>query len=88
VSPGEEQHKRVLHRGSSQTLAHSSNCTTKVGDAGRAGAVKIKDEKTGSVVTLQSSGGKEISEDEYKAVIVANASVQPPVAPSADPAQK
>jgi hypothetical protein len=39
------------------------------------------------VVTLQSSGDKEISEDEYKAVIVAMR-LQPPVAPSADLAQK
>ena len=29
--------------------------TTKVGDAGKGGAVKMKDEKTGSMVTLQSS---------------------------------
>lgn len=34
---------------------------TKVGEAGGAGAVKIKDEKTGSPVTLQSSEVKEIS---------------------------
>jgi hypothetical protein len=45
--------------------------TTKVSEAGRAGAVKIKDEKTGSTVTLQSSEVKEISEDEYKAGLAA-----------------
>ena len=36
-------------------------------DTGKGGAVKIKDEKTGSMVTLQSSEVKEISEDEYNA---------------------
>ena len=41
--------------------------TTKIDNAGRAGAVKIKDEKTGSTVTLQSSEVKEISEEEYEA---------------------
>lgn len=41
--------------------------TTKINEAGRAGAVKIKDEKTGSTVTLQSSEVKEISADEYEA---------------------
>lgn len=41
--------------------------TTKIDNAGRAGAVKIKDDKTGSTVTLQSSEVKEISADEYEA---------------------
>lgn len=41
--------------------------TTKVGGTGRSGAVKIKDDKSGSSVTLQSSEVREISEDEYKA---------------------
>ena len=41
--------------------------TTKIDNAGRAGAVKIKDGKTGSMVTLQSSEVKEISEEEYEA---------------------
>ena len=50
--------------------------TTKVDDAGKAGAVKIKDEKTGSTVTLQSSEVKEISEDEYKAGMVTTAPVK------------
>jgi uncharacterized protein YceK len=50
--------------------------TTKVDDAGKAGAVKIKDEKTGSTVTLQSSEVKEISEDEYKAGMVTTGPVK------------
>ena len=41
--------------------------TTKINEAGRAGAVKIKDERSGSVVTLQSSEVREISEEEYEA---------------------
>jgi hypothetical protein len=48
--------------------------TTKVDNLGRGGAVKIKDEKTGSMVTLQSSEVKEISEEEYEAGLRA----QPP----------
>ena len=39
--------------------------TTDVGKAGGTGAVKFKDEKTGSTVTLQSSEVKEISKDEF-----------------------
>jgi hypothetical protein len=50
--------------------------TTKVDDAGKAGAVKIKDDRTGSSVTLQSSEVKEISEDEYKAGMVTTAPVK------------
>jgi hypothetical protein len=46
--------------------------TTKVGDAG-SGAIKIKDEKTGSMVTLQSSEVKEISKDEYEAGMMTRA---------------
>ena len=49
--------------------------TTKINDAGRAGAVKIKDAKTGSMVTLQSSEVKEISSEEYEAAL----NTQPPV---------
>lgn len=45
--------------------------TTKVGETGKAGAVKIKDEKTGSTVTLQSSEVKEISSEEYEVAIKA-----------------
>jgi hypothetical protein len=48
--------------------------TTKIDDAGRAGAVKIKDDKTGSTVTLQSSEVKEISADEYEAGLKAEQS--------------
>ena len=50
--------------------------TTKV-DAGKGGAVKIKDEKTGSMVTLQASEVKEISKSEYQAGMMAKAPVQP-----------
>jgi hypothetical protein len=42
--------------------------TTKI-EATRSGAIKIKDEKTGSVVTLQSSEVKEISEEEFNAAV-------------------
>ena len=45
--------------------------TTEIKEAGRAGAVKIKDVKTESTVTLQSSEVKEISEEEYKAGLAA-----------------
>ncbi|HSE59614.1 MAG TPA: hypothetical protein VLA99_13005 [Nitrospiraceae bacterium] len=45
--------------------------STEVKETGRGGAVKIKDAKTGSTVTLQSSEVKEISEDEYKAGLTA-----------------
>jgi hypothetical protein len=34
-----------------------------------AGAIRIKDEKTGADVTLQSSEVKEISQDEYEAAL-------------------
>jgi hypothetical protein len=50
--------------------------TTKVDDV-RGGAVKIKDEKTGSIVTLQSSEVKKISEDEYQAGMMAKAKPAP-----------
>ena len=43
--------------------------TTKVDDAGKAGAVKFKDEKSGSNITLQSSEVKEISGDEFDAAL-------------------
>ena len=45
--------------------------TTKVQEAGKGGAVKVKDARTGSTVTLQSSDVKEISSDEYDAGIAA-----------------
>jgi hypothetical protein len=41
--------------------------TTKVEDAGKGGAVKFKDDKSGSRVTLQSSEVRNISSDEYDA---------------------
>ena len=55
--------------------------TTKVSDTGKGGAVKVKDDKTGSMVTLQSHDVKEISENEYRAGL---ATVKPaPVQPAA-----
>jgi hypothetical protein len=58
--------------------------TTKVEDAGKGGAVKIKDAKTGSMVTLQSSDVKQISEGEYQAGMMAKATPKPaPVQPAA-----
>lgn len=66
--------------------------TKKVDEAGRAGAVKFKDERTGGNVTLQSSEVKEISEGEYDAGLVAKptpASQLPTApAPPAPPSQK
>jgi hypothetical protein len=41
--------------------------TTKVESAGQTGAVKFKDGRTGSQVTMQSSEVKEISSAEYEA---------------------
>lgn len=51
--------------------------TTKVEDTGKGGAVKIKDAKTESIVTLQSSEVKQISEGEYEAGMVAKAPAKP-----------
>jgi len=42
--------------------------TTEI-DTTEAGAIKIKDEKTGANVTLQSSEVKEISQEEYEAAL-------------------
>jgi len=64
-------------------MSGKSYYTTKVDNAGRGGAVKIKDEKSGSIVTLQSSEVKTISEEEYEAAMVANASTQPAPVPPA-----
>ncbi len=64
-------HYRVTDPASGKTYY-----TTKVNDAGRAGAVRIKDEKTGSMVTLQSSEVREISADEYEAGLRAMAPAQ------------
>ena len=69
VVAGCSSHYRVTDPASGKTYY-----TTKIDNAGRAGAVKIKDEKTGSTVTLQSSEVKEISADEYEAGLKA----QPP----------
>jgi len=57
--------------------------TTKVSDTGKGGAVKIKDGKTGSIVTLQSSEVKPISEEEYEAGLVAKAPAKPAPMPPA-----
>ena len=69
VVAGCSSHYRVTDPSSGKTYY-----TTKIDNAGRAGAVKIKDEKTGSTVTLQSSEVKEISAEEYEAGLKA----QPP----------
>ena len=57
--------------------------TQKVDSIMGSGAVKVKDARTGSLVTLQNSEVKEISEKEYKAGIAAP--VTPP-APAPAPA--
>lgn len=57
--------------------------TEKVDTLVGTGAVKVKDARTGSVVTLQSSEVKEISEKEFKAGLAAPAS---PPAPAPAPA--
>ena len=69
--------------------------TTDVDKAGGTGAVKFKDEKTGSTVTLQSSEVKEISKDEFAkqtakpapaaAPVPAPAAAAPAPAPGAKP---
>lgn len=61
--------------------------TTKVTDAGRGGAVKIKDARTGSTVTLQSSDVKEISSDEFDAGIAAQSVKTQPIQPQPVPVQ-
>ncbi len=38
-------------------------------DEAKSGAIKIKDEKTGAIVTLQSSEVKEISKEEFEAAV-------------------
>jgi hypothetical protein len=68
---GCSSHYRVTDPSSGKTYY-----TTKNDNAGRAGAVKIKDEKTGSTVTLQSSEVKEISAEEYEAGLKAQAPAQ------------
>jgi hypothetical protein len=61
----------------------NSYFTTKVSDTGKGGAVKIKDGKTGSIVTLQSSEVKPISEEESEAGLVAKAPAKPAPMPPA-----
>jgi PBP1b-binding outer membrane lipoprotein LpoB len=56
--------------------------TDKVEDAGKAGAVKFKDAKTGSKITLQSSDVKEINEEEFDAAMKP-AMPAPPAKPAA-----
>jgi expansin (peptidoglycan-binding protein) len=43
--------------------------TTDIDRAGTSGAVKFKDAKTGTAVTLQNSEVKEISKDEFKKAV-------------------
>ena len=62
--------------------------TTKIHDAGRAGAVKFKDEKTGSTVTLQSSEVKEISADEFSAGLKPAPAAAPAAEPAPEPASQ
>ena len=57
--------------------------TNEVEDAGKAGAVKFKDAKTGSKVTLQSSDVKEINEEEFEAALKPAAAT--PAKPAATP---
>jgi hypothetical protein len=58
--------------------------TTDVDKAGSAGAVKFKDAKTGSEITLQSSEVKEISKEDYNKGLTAPAAK--PAAAAATPA--
>ena len=59
--------------------------TEKVDTIMGTGAVKVKDARTGSVVTLQSSEVKEISEKEYKAGLAAPVTPPPPPAAAVAP---
>jgi hypothetical protein len=52
----------------------------------RGGAVKLKDARTGSMVTIQNSEVKEISSDEYKAGLAAPVSMPTPTSAPAAPA--
>ena len=60
--------------------------TQKVDNLAGTGAVKVKDARTGSVVTLQNSEVKEISEKEYKAGLAAPAASAVAPAPVVAPA--
>jgi hypothetical protein len=55
--------------------------TKDVDEAGKAGAVKFKDEKSGSVVTLQSSEIKEVSAEDYAAALKGAMPAPPTPAP-------
>jgi hypothetical protein len=59
----------------------------KVDEAGKAGAIKFKDERTGSHVTLQSSDVREISADDFKAGLQTK-STPGPTPPTAAPASQ
>ena len=59
--------------------------TKKIEDAGKAGAVKFKDEKSGSVVTLQSSEVREVTGEDYSAALK-SATPAPTPKPAAPPA--
>ena len=59
--------------------------THEVEDAGKTGAVKFKDAKTGSKVTMQSSDVKEISSEEFDAAMKP-AAPPAPAKPAAIPA--
>lgn len=60
----------------------------KVDGAGKAGAVKFKDERTGSRVTLQSSDVRKISADEFNAGLQTKSTPSTPAPPSAAPASQ
>ena len=49
--------------------AGSKEYYTKKIKEGKGGTIKIKDEKTGATVTLQSSEVKEITKEEYEAAV-------------------
>jgi len=78
LTAGCSSYYRVTDPGSGKTYY-----TNEVEDAGRAGAVKFKDAKSGSKVTLQSSDVKEISEEEFDAGLKP---ATPPAKPAATPA--
>lgn len=52
----------------SDTAGNKQYYTTDI-DKSRAGSISFKDEKSGAVVTLQSSEVKQISEDEFDAAV-------------------
>jgi uncharacterized protein YceK len=55
-------------------------------DTSKGGAVKLKDARSGNIVTLQSSEVKEISSSEYKAALSAPDKPAPAAAPAETPA--